>query len=127
MTAAADLGYLDARHYQLIVTLDHNGTATIEHQAGTDTHAHRQMAVLAAEIIDQVGAPAVARALHRADIQPADLDPHTAPHPGLGVAVLACRCGNAIDQADMRRAHPPRATAHASRAIRPITCPECTP
>lgn len=48
-------------------------------------------------------------------------------HPGAGVAVLACRCGSAIDAADMHRAVPPRPSARSRgcTVIRPIVCPRC--
>lgn len=45
-------------------------------------------------------------------------------HPGLGVAVLACRCGKMLDSADMcRRRHP--AQTGAAAAVERITCAGC--
>lgn len=57
------------------------------------------------------------------EIRPVDRLPDL--HPGVGVALLACRCGNAIDLNDMRSAAPIDSTTPGSLAIRPIVCPAC--
>lgn len=57
------------------------------------------------------------------EIGPVDRLPNL--HPGVGVALLACRCGNGIDLDEMRRAAPIDSTTPGSLAIRPIVCPAC--
>jgi hypothetical protein len=72
------------------------------------------LAVLAAELTDQVGDDAV-RA-HRAGIR---IRP---PKPG--TALLACRCGRVLDAAQMRRVRQPR-TWGSAPAVERIACTPC--
>lgn len=66
---------------------------------------------IAAQIVTDVGMPAVARYLPE----------WRAPHPGRGRAVLACRCGRVLDADQMHRPTRPRRPGDAAR-IDPITC-----
>lgn len=57
---------------------------------------------------------------------PADLPEHAAAHahPGPGVAVLACRCGAALDLTDMHHQDPaPGLTSGPT--VRRIVCKDC--
>jgi hypothetical protein len=72
---------------------------------------------IAAQIVLDVGLPAVERYLPEWRIDP--------PRPG--VHVLACRCGRALDAADMHRAGTGLAGPNDPDCltIRRITCAEC--
>lgn len=90
------------------------------------THPRPQLptldALLWAVLADPEVDPAVADLLaDRMRDQPRP-DRYAARHPGRGRKVLACRCGTALDLADMRR--PPDPTRR-SAVIDPICCQEC--
>lgn len=107
--------HFDGRDYALMVTVRaDNGLVEIQHQPASDDVADRQMARLAAQIIDQVGAAAVA--------QQADGGVRIQAPPR-GTALLACRCGRVLDDRDMRRKK--RRPTQSHLLIQPITCPEC--
>lgn len=107
--APDQLDYYDARDYTLLVTVRaSDGRVTVEHQAGDDQQANRDLARLAAEIVDQLTP-----------------DDHTVVirRPFPGIAVLACRCGRALDTADMRRRR--RGPFQQLEQLQPIVCEDC--
>lgn len=64
MSDPAELEFFDGRAYRLMVTMHADtGEVRIEHQAGSDAQADTDMAMLAAEIVDQIGCAPVARAV----------------------------------------------------------------
>lgn len=122
-----DLAWFDGRDYALMVAIRaDNGAVEIQHQAGSDEAADRQMARLAAEIIDQVGVDAVVAAGNHLHLLTAAADQITIRHPGRGQAVLACRCGAVIGDRTMHRPLRLRdAQVGENARIDPIVCPDC--
>lgn len=126
------LQYLDARDYRLVVTVDHDGDVTIEHQHGDDATARNDMALLAAQIVDELGPDAVddhLQALHLAETPHAVDDPRpvVVEPPPAGRFVLACRCGRALSLRQMCRLVIAGAVGGpgSAPAIAPIVCKRC--
>lgn len=125
-TSGPDLEYFDARQYTLMLTVRADtGLVEIQHQAGSDGVADRQMARLAAEIIDALGPHAVINQLGADDLRASDLRPHAIDPPRRGTAVMRCRCGRMLDLRDMHRYEPPRDVQLGCVVVRPIVCFRC--
>ena len=135
MTMAADiepvpsLQYLDARDYRLIVLVDHERVVEVAHQHADDDTARDDMALLAAQVIDELG-PAVVddhlQAIQLAEPQPIESHPRSVRihPPRRGRFVLVCgRCGRAVNATSLRRA--PRLFAGTTGPIDPIICKRC--
>lgn len=93
------LEFFDGRAYRLMVTMHADtGEVRIEHQAGTDAQADTDMAMLAAEIIDQIGRAPVDRA----------------------VQMIRCRAGTV---GDTRHHHPDTTTSPGDPTVTAVVVP----
>jgi hypothetical protein len=126
-----ELMYVDAREVELLVTVA-AGTheVRVEHTSGDYDKANRDMARLAADVIDQLGPDAVNQALRdlraTARLDGPDVVEPALPKPRRWRAMMACGCGAMLDAADMRYAdgHVRRGRGSAAR-IPTVVCPAC--
>jgi hypothetical protein len=127
-----ELMYVDARDVELLVTVA-AGTheVRVEHADGDYDKANRDMARLAADVIDQLGPGPVVKALRNLHGDPGvderALVEGAVATPPPGAAVLACSsCKKVRDAADMRFAPSlvPRQRGNAAR-IPDVVCVEC--
>jgi hypothetical protein len=126
-----DLLAYSAHDYELMVTVA-AGTheVRVEHAAGDYEKANRDMARLAADVIDQLGPDAVNQALRdlraTARLDGPDVVEDVLRKPRRGVAMLVCRCGAVLNAADMRfgGGHHRRVRGSAAR-IPTVMCPKC--